>query len=518
MKQFYNNILLILNCNKYKWKSDLQKELWINSKLPSDIIYFYVLGNPSLETDYSFDLSENILFVKCDDGYNSLPTKVINAIEAVNNTYEYNYIFKTDDDQMLCNDKFFNVVQIVLKGKKYDYGGKQISVKEHVSKYYTVHSELPKDLLLKEATYSNGRFYFLSTKAVNTLLQYKTDICKHIIEDHAMGYYLLKDKSILSMNIETDNYLIDVPKYVNSKFFIYTECVNCPEIAYTAITSFLKHHSEYVINVYLTKADKEYLDERIFDKKLIRYINYILLDDSISKVYSENGHLGTAIIWSNVINNFRNTNVKCIHFDSDVIFLGDGCNEIIKKLNSSDIVGSKRCYKMNRNNRDDIRYLDDTVATYCFGFNPSKIDIFNDDVLIPMVRGVYNPLNHPILDFFDPITFNILKNKGTIRFINNNILGGFDDTGSRENNNAAINNIFDVGSKIIHFSAIGSGLNYLKLKEKGLETRVPLSYIKAGLKSYAIYNYLILNDDINKIDDPSIYETLIKFKNDFFQK
>ena len=70
------------------------------------------------------------------------------------------------------------------------YGGRPVTVKTHISTYYMVHDCLPRDLLLEGTTYCNGRFYFLHVDAVNSLLQYKTDICKRVIEDHAIGYYL----------------------------------------------------------------------------------------------------------------------------------------------------------------------------------------------------------------------------------------------------------------------------------------------------------------------------------------
>ena len=69
-------ILLIMNCAKYKWKADLQKETWL---FLISLKYYHVLGDENLTTDYKFDNELNILWVKTKDDYNSLPKKVISG-------------------------------------------------------------------------------------------------------------------------------------------------------------------------------------------------------------------------------------------------------------------------------------------------------------------------------------------------------------------------------------------------------------------------------------------------------
>ena len=193
-----NYILLILNCYKYKYKARQQIETWLK-KLDSNIIYFHVIGdvekckdnhdNNNNNDDYFFDFHNKILYTKTKDDYLSLPHKVITALEAVNNTYKYDYIFKTDDDQELVDDGFFNKMMTTLSTKNYNYGGRLLNVNDHYSTYYTVHSELPKKLLLRRTSYCSGRFYFLSKAAVIHLLDKKEHMKEHVIEDHAIGYY-----------------------------------------------------------------------------------------------------------------------------------------------------------------------------------------------------------------------------------------------------------------------------------------------------------------------------------------
>jgi hypothetical protein len=184
-------ILLVLNCDKYRYKAEKQKQTWLKN---IDMVYFHVIGSKdkcaNASQEYVFDNDNHILYTSTNDDYLSLPDKVITAMNAINETYTYEYIFKTDDDQDLIERSFFKMIIPLLNPSKYHYGGLHISVKDHYSTYYMVHSELPKQLFLKGTTYCNGRFYLLSKEAVENLLKKKQEISKHIIEDHAIGLYL----------------------------------------------------------------------------------------------------------------------------------------------------------------------------------------------------------------------------------------------------------------------------------------------------------------------------------------
>ena len=98
-------IMLIMNCKKYVKKAVFQKMTWLK-QIPSYLKYYHVIGDESLDADFKFDNETNTLYVKVADDYNSLPKKVIAAYDAVNKTFNYNYIFKTDDDQILVNNRF----------------------------------------------------------------------------------------------------------------------------------------------------------------------------------------------------------------------------------------------------------------------------------------------------------------------------------------------------------------------------------------------------------------------------
>ena len=216
-------ILLILNCYKYKYKAEKQTETWLK-KLDSNIIYFHVIGDVEKckindnddndDANYFFDFHNRILYTKTKDDYLSLPHKVITALEAINDTYNYDYVFKTDDDQELIDDGFFNKMITTLSTKNYNYGGRLLNVNDHYSTYYTVHSELPKKLLLRRTSYCSGRFYFLSKVAIINLLDKKEHIKEHIIEDHAIGYYMDDRLKNNALHFLSDRFFRDIHTFL----------------------------------------------------------------------------------------------------------------------------------------------------------------------------------------------------------------------------------------------------------------------------------------------------------------
>lgn len=220
-------VLLIFNCVKYKYKALYQKNTWLRelSSLnnTNNLIYFHVIGNPNLEQDFLINEEQQILWIKVDDDYNSLPKKVIYAYQAISQIYHFKYIFKTDDDQMVSSVKFFDTL-INLLNTKYNYpiekpvfsnrlhyGGHIVDVKhDHISQYFKLHPELPSGLIVKKTQYCSGRFYFLSHNVVDFLLLKKEAILKEFLEDYAIGYHMpINDFKQNIMNINTDKIFKD---------------------------------------------------------------------------------------------------------------------------------------------------------------------------------------------------------------------------------------------------------------------------------------------------------------------
>lgn len=205
-------IMLIMNCKKYVKKALFQKMTWLK-QIPSYLKYYHVIGDEKLDTDFKFDNETNTLYVKVADDYNSLPKKVIAAYDAINKTFKYSYMFKTDDDQILVNNKFFDMLTGLVKVKqpKAHYGGYIVDVKQpYLSEYHRIHPELPQRLPLYITKYCSGRFYFLSSEAVQDILSKRERVEREFLEDYAIGFNLSPIFKQDILLIATNKYFTDI--------------------------------------------------------------------------------------------------------------------------------------------------------------------------------------------------------------------------------------------------------------------------------------------------------------------
>jgi hypothetical protein len=308
----------------------------------------------------------------------------------------------------------------------------------------------------------------------------------------------------------------------NINIFIWTEVFNCGKIGAVSIKSFLKHHPSRVVHVYGKKADLDLIDNhhnlvKIYFPSGIRekiksfiwrYFNIgspLITEQFLDRGFKA-GHLGTARLWSYLIKS--RPEGKCIHFDSDVIFFEGIVNDIANQLDMVDLVGPVRNYEYNQNSIDDVRGLRDVSQTCCFGFNKNKIGNYSYKILTRMCQGSFNPRGHKIIDFFDPVMFDILGNGGSIGKLCHDEVGGCNSEGSRENKFSKINNFktpfkIDFGSKMMHFSAVGSGANIYHNKT----VNIPESYRAYALDRYALFCKIFYLEDLGI--DLSMYSDLI---------
>jgi hypothetical protein len=217
-----------MNCKKYNKKAKFQKMTWLPN-IPTNLQYYHVIGDAS---DAHFDDTERILWVPTPDDYNSLPKKVVAAYAATLARFpNITYIFKTDDDQILVNPRFFDVLDGILSKPivspfysppfgGYHYGGFVVDVKRnYMSQYYKLHPELPANLPIIAGKYCSGRFYFLSRDAATDVVSKRTQISAEYLEDYAIGHHMAPQLKINILNLATNNYFTDIeqsdfPKWV----------------------------------------------------------------------------------------------------------------------------------------------------------------------------------------------------------------------------------------------------------------------------------------------------------------
>jgi len=184
---------------------------WL-SLVPGFLRYYHVIGNESLESDFKFDDVDRVLWIKVADDYNSLSKKVIRAYQAVNSTFQFKYLFKTDDDQNLVKSRFFDILVGLLSSKvpKTHYGGYIVDIKQpYLSEYHQIHTELPKQLHLLVTKYCSGHFYFLSASSISNLLGKRELIEKEFLEDYAIGFNLVSIYKKDMLHLTRNQYFTD---------------------------------------------------------------------------------------------------------------------------------------------------------------------------------------------------------------------------------------------------------------------------------------------------------------------
>jgi len=201
-----------MNCKKYAKKAEFQKLTWLQG-VPGYLRFYHVIGDETLDCAFKFDDQNRVLLVKVADDYNSLPKKVIAAYEAVYETFQFKYLFKTDDDQILVNPRFFDTLVGLISNKlpKTHYGGYIVDVKQpYLSEYHRIHPELPKQLPLMVTKYCSGRFYFLSRSAISNLIGKRELIGKEFLEDYAIGFNLDAIYKTDILSLATNKFFTDI--------------------------------------------------------------------------------------------------------------------------------------------------------------------------------------------------------------------------------------------------------------------------------------------------------------------
>jgi hypothetical protein len=270
--------------------------------------------------------------------------------------------------------------------------------------------------------------------------------------------------------------------------FIWTEAFNCGEILEPMLASYLTHN-KYPVHVFGTEDDFKEIKTNseliIFESLDFNQKFKGNLEKRIIKGYKY-GHKGTALLWEHIINS--RTEKIFIHLDSDNIFLGDSISDLIYAIQKEGfaLAGSRRPYQTRhyRKNGKDGKKLDsrpDCVNTDCFAFTTDRIRKKPRFWLRRKILGRRTSLK-PVIDAFDPISFEIIRKKGRVKYM--------DSPTDGQSSVANWNSKFL--KQRISFAAVGSGCNFFKNGCVG----IPDHYANYALASYSLFAKQILNKDI----------------------
>lgn len=277
----------------------------------------------------------------------------------------------------------------------------------------------------------------------------------------------------------------------NKNTFICTIGYNCGLILEKCLDSYFKFHDN-TVNVFGTPKDFKTLTKKDYVNKI--EFHDLSIDNNVEQMYKQ-GHLGTAYILAKIISDSYRQEKNIIHFDSDIIFRENCIDDIQSKFDEGyDLIGPRRAYKHNIANKNgQYDKVEDVISTYIMGFNKTKISKLDFSKLVSMVVGFLNPLGFNVIDFFDPISFDILNNGGKIHYLDHELYGSMNEEGSKKNSFGELNIIMDFGKKIMHFAGVGSGLNFYHNGHGD----VPRIYSDWAVERYALYVKLFHNKDID---------------------
>ena len=252
------------------------------------------------------------------------------------------------------------------------------------------------------------------------------------------------------------------------------------------LSSFLAHH-DLEINVYGYESDLALIKDLNF--KQIKKHEISKFGDEFQTLLKDsykNGHKGTAVFWSRIINS--RSEKYLIHIDADTIFVGESMTQLIDKLigENFSLVGGRRPYKF-RNYRKKgldgflLNFRPDTVNTDCFGFNRETILRTPNYWLRRKIEGKRCSLL-PVVDFFDPVAFEIIRKNGKIFYLDSN--------NSLRKSTPVYNS--DFYNSRISFAAVGSGINFYK----DINSASSPGYKAFALQSFSLYSKWILEVDL----------------------
>lgn len=180
--------VLIITCLMNVSRVNNLRNLWIKDLKKLDIPYLFVIGN---NRNKSF-IKGDILSTACPDNYESLPKKIYKSIEFVSRNFNFEYIYKIDDDCILNPLSLFTIDT----GNSL-YIGKDKKVSHDFNRYW--HKGKCENKKLNQVPYPLNRIfhnthhakgesgYFLHHTVIPIILGFKKYIYTDIYEDKVIG-------------------------------------------------------------------------------------------------------------------------------------------------------------------------------------------------------------------------------------------------------------------------------------------------------------------------------------------
>ena len=192
-------IFMILTCASEKYQKYYQEKYEIFNNIKNKLEYDFIFVSANLEQNEEFIYNnlKKIVYVKCHDNYDCLPTKVYLGIKyIVNNFIDLHGILKLDDTSIMS--KLHNILNILTNNKHIDYFGSLIQDNRKICNYTLKEDRLKKFQFPEKYVgkkYPNSHFchgcgYYISLKSCNIILANFEIIQNNVLEDTTIGHIL----------------------------------------------------------------------------------------------------------------------------------------------------------------------------------------------------------------------------------------------------------------------------------------------------------------------------------------
>lgn len=182
------NFLLILSHKNSIFREEQRQKILATNN--GKFIFYYFIGDVNLKSDYLVDESNNVVYLKVPDNYESLSMKTYYAMKFISENYldKIDGVFKTDDDINLDIDKLFKCVS---DNKNVQYFGVVNSSTEYESTYHFGKCESPemnrKSIRIPNCVYCPGGGYYISKSSISNIINNKSIFQDIIFEDVSVG-------------------------------------------------------------------------------------------------------------------------------------------------------------------------------------------------------------------------------------------------------------------------------------------------------------------------------------------
>lgn len=183
MRSMSDLIIGIETCNKYTYRAKAIRQTWLKDCYKFGVNSYFFIGRPGKPAETIGDT----IYLDCGDGYLDLPHKTIAFIEYIYKHFDFDYIFKCDDDTYIDVKTLLS-----LPYARYEYFGWPILSPALDRKWHFKHVELHLRQnykgKLKGQWMDGGQGYFLSLRAVEVIIDnYKKYIGLELYEDKLVG-------------------------------------------------------------------------------------------------------------------------------------------------------------------------------------------------------------------------------------------------------------------------------------------------------------------------------------------